>query len=186
MHVASSADSGTLPPKQALPRSASPTRARRLPAICIDENLSPQIAGVFRDIGFRVIEIAKHPRLRGEDERAFIGELYRDNTVFVTGDLEFVNELADHRRRHAGAVYIPQDLPGDDKAWVAFAAAYAIIGRCTEDRHAFRGLIFYVANDGLRIVDRGNDRLQLSWASFHDLVSAVPTQRSPRRRRHRH
>lgn len=133
---------------------------RRLPAICIDENLSPVVANAYRDAGYRVIEVAKHPRMRGKDERSFMSDLSRDNAVFVTGDTAFVNELANTRRRHAGVVYVSQTLLASEKELLASVTAYFIMWRCSESPRAFRERILYVSTDGFRIVYRGKDTLR--------------------------
>ena len=156
-------------------------RRRPLPAICIDENLSTGVADNFREAGYRVVEVSKHPGMRGRDERSFLSALSRDNSVFVTGDTEFVNELVDSRRRHAGVVYIPQPLDADEKELLAYLAAHFIMGRCAESPRAFRERILYVATDGFRMVHGGKDRLHLSFARLRNLSESEPTDRARRK-----
>lgn len=162
-------------------RSAS----RRLPSICIDENLSPEVADQFRAAGFRVIEVSKHPGLRGRDERDFLGELLRENAVFVTGDAEFVRELVDRPRRHPGIVFIEQGSSAKDKAWFSLTAAYGIVGRCDESPHAFAGRIAYVADDGIRVIHRGMETLAYSWPALQNLSDAIQVERVQKPRRQR-
>jgi hypothetical protein len=161
-------------------RSAS----RRLPSICIDENLSPEVANQFRSAGFRVIEVAKHPGLRGRDERDFLGDLLRENAVFVTGDAEFVRELVNRPRRHPGIVFVEQSFSAEDKASYCLTVAYGIIGRCDESPHAFAGRIVYAGDDGIRVIYRGKDTLAYSWPALKHLSEAKPVERV-RKPRHR-
>jgi predicted nuclease of predicted toxin-antitoxin system len=158
---------------------------RRLPSICIDENLSPAVGDVFRKEGFRVLEVSRHPGLRGRDERDFIDDLRRQNAVFVTGDAQFVEEIVDRPRRHAGIVFVEQVSPSGEKEWFCRFAAYGIIGRCEGSPRAFADRIAYVGDDGVRVIYRGQDRLMYSWPALERLAGAQPTQRirNPRRNR---
>jgi hypothetical protein len=158
-------------------------RKHNLPAVCIDENLSPLLATVFREVGYRVYEAAKDPRLHARDEREFLSELYSRNAIFVTADTTFVNELVDAPRRHAGIVYIPQGLLADEKDLLAFMAAHFVLGRCAESSLAFRGRIFYIAHDGIRLIHRGKDLLDISWARLRHLTDAPHTAVVRRKRR---
>src|SRR5688572_24859650 len=116
---------------------------KRLPSICVDENLSPAVADQFRKAGFRVLEVTKHPGLRGRDERNFIDDLLQQNAVFVTGDAEFVEELVAQPRRHAGVVLVEQTSPPQEKESFSLMAAYGIVGRCVDSARAFAGRIAY-------------------------------------------
>jgi predicted nuclease of predicted toxin-antitoxin system len=158
---------------------------KRLPSICIDENLSPALGDVFRREGFRVLEVSKHPGLRGRDERDFIDDLRQQNAVFVTGDAEFVGEIIDQRRRHAGIVFVAQASTAEAKEWFCLFAAYGIIGRCDESPRAFTDRIAYVGVDGVRVIYRGEDTLSYSWAALDHRADARPAERihKPRRRR---
>ena len=156
----------------------------RLPQICIDENLSPSVADQFRKAGFRVLEVAKHPGLRGRDERDFIVDLLGLNAVFVTGDAEFVEEVLDQTTRHAGIVFVEQTSSPRDKEWFSLTAAYGIIGRCADGPRAFHGRIAYLAAEGIRVIHRGRDRLAYSWPALERLAdTTVHRIRKPRRRR---
>lgn len=64
---------------------------KRRPTIVVDEHVHPDIAQVFRDVGFRTLFAARDRRYAGRDEHNYIGELYAANEVFVTSDLEFVS-----------------------------------------------------------------------------------------------
>ena len=150
---------------------------KRLPSICVDENLSPAVADQFRKAGFRVFEVAKHPRLRGRDERDFIGDLLQQNAVFVTGDAEFVEELAEQQERHAGIVFVEQTSPPREKEWFSLTAAYGIIGRCVDSPRAFAGRIAYVGNDGIRVIYRGRDTLAYSWPAIDRWADVNTVQR---------
>ena len=129
----------------------------------MDENLSSAVADRFRNAGFRVLEVTKHPGLRGRDEREFIGELLRMNAVFVTGDAAFVEELEAKPRRHAGIVFIEQMASPLEKEWFSVTAAHGIIGRCADGHRAFHGRIAYVGVDGIRVIYSGRDTLAYSW-----------------------
>src|SRR5262245_41748401 len=164
---------------------AKRTGTKRLPSICIDENLSPALGDVFRKEGFRVLEVSKHPRLRGRDERDFIDELRQENTVFVTGDAEFVEEIVDQRRRHGGIVFVEQAATAQQKEWFCLFAAYGIIGRCDESPRAFADRIAYVGYDGVRVIYRGKDTLSYSWSAIDHREASKPTERIHKPRRSR-
>ncbi len=156
---------------------------RPLPSICIDENLSPAVADEFRNFGYRVFEVAKHPKLRGRDERDFLPELVRENAVFVTGDAEFVSEVIEAPRRHPGMVFIEQSFSSEEKRDFARFAADGIFGRCSDGPRAFAGRIAYVGVDGVRVVYRGKDSLAYSWAALAQRRDSRPVQRMQRSRR---
>ena len=164
---------------------AKRSATKRLPSICIDENLSPAVGDVFRKEGFRVLVISRHRGLRGRDEREFIGELRQQNAVFVTGDAEFVEEIVDRPIRHAGIVFVDQTSTPRAKEWFCLLAAYGIIGRCDESPRAFAGRIAYVGDDGVRVIFGGEDRLIYSWPAIEHRADAAPTQRIRKPRRNR-
>lgn len=155
---------------------------RPLPSICIDENLSPAVADEFRAFGYRVFEAAKHPRLRGRDERDFLPDLLRENAVFVTGDAEFVSEVIESPRPHPGIVLIDQRFSSEQKTDFARFAADGIFGRCADGPRAFAGRVAYVGVDGVRVVYRGKDSLVYSWAALDHRRNANPVQRLLRSR----
>jgi hypothetical protein len=138
---------------------------RKLPSICIDEHLRPELKAIFRDEGFRAIR-ANESRYKGRDEIHYLGEMYARNEAFVTADGDFVNHLVASRiRRHAGVVWIPKQLDHEPQDGFAELAASAIkfqVGR--EGTFAMRGLVLYPSKDGLTVFDGDDDQLIISWA----------------------
>jgi predicted nuclease of predicted toxin-antitoxin system len=154
----------------------SRAKRRARPALCIDENLSPTVAGVFRDIGFRVFEVSKDPHLRGRDEREYSAELYRRNAIFVTADFEYVDEAAGARTRHAGITLIPQQMTDSEKSLLSLVTAHFILGYCSKSSTAFRNRILYAAHDGLRLIHRGENELVASYPRLREHISSDETR----------
>ena len=151
--------------------------AKRLPSICIDENLSSDVADQFRSAGFRVFEVSKHLGLRGRDEHEFIHDLLSQNAVFVTADAKFVGEVVDHPIPHAGIVFVEQTASPQDKEWFSSFAAQGIIGRCVNSPRAFAGRIVYNAVDGIRVIFRGQETLAYSWTALQHRADGHEVQR---------
>lgn len=126
---------------------------KRRPAIVIDEHVHPQVAEVFRDVGFRTLLAARDRRYAGRDEHDYVGELYAANEVFVTSDLKFLLwVLREHGSRHAGLVYLPI---ADTEFRTGFAAVTAgwLWGSTDHSPFAMRGKILYWGTGGLHEVD---------------------------------
>ena len=146
---------------------------RNLPAICLDEHISPAIAAVFARV-FRIVRANRDRRFKGRDERSYIGLLYAENAMFVTSDQKFLEELAASSRRHAGALYIPKQFLDDEKVVLAEMASGYIQGACIESRSALRKQILYAGYDGMRTLVDGKDRLDFSWDHFDHIVTSRP------------
>jgi hypothetical protein len=147
-------------------------RKRRLPVICIDENLGPAVAAAFRP-EFRVVEIAKTSRFKGREEREYLAELYRENAVFVTSDGDFVNDAVERDLRHAGIVYVPSKMTHDEKVYFAEVVGGFIRGGSVSSPHVFRGCVLYPGYDGLRAIRSKIDNMEFSW----DLLSQMLNSR---------
>lgn len=128
-------------------------RTRNGPGICVDEHIVTAIADVFRR-NFSVIEAGKSNEFRGRDERDYLQILYERNLVFVTSDVEFVNEVIDGDLKHAGIVYIPPDMELGQKTYFAEIARAWIGGGTRNSAYAFRGNTLYPAHDGVRFIRR--------------------------------
>jgi hypothetical protein len=138
---------------------------RKLPSICLDEHIRPELKAIFRDDGFRVFR-ANESRYRGRDERDYLDEMYARNEVFVTSDGDFVNDLVESRvKRHAGVVWMPEQLDKEQQDGFAELAASSIKFQVGEEgQFAIRGLVLYPSKDGLTVFDGDKDQLIISWA----------------------
>jgi len=143
---------------------------RPLPAVYLDEHIPPTVATVFRPT-FRTFEAARSPRLKGRDEMSYLGELYSDNGIFVTSDLEFVKRVLEAHTRHAGIVWIPKQLLPEEKVQFAQIVAGYVQGACSGSRTVFRNRVFFPGHDGLRTTGSSDDRgdLEFSWDSFFQM-----------------
>ena len=138
-------------------------RRRRLPSVCVDEHISPEVAVAFRQV-LQTVEASKLRELKGRDERDYIRELRAQNTVFATSDVAFVEHIRRHNIRHAGIIYIPNRMTGTEKLTFAEIAAAFVLGGSRSSSVAFHNCILYPAHDGLRLIRprRGNE-LAFSW-----------------------
>jgi hypothetical protein len=138
---------------------------RKLPSICIDEHLRPDVKTGFVDEGFRVFRVAES-RYKSRDEHNYVGEMYSNNEVFVTADGEFVDDLiASGLKRHAGVVWMPKQLDRQQQTGFVELAASFIKFQVKEDGpFAMRGLLLYPEQTGLRVFDGKKDHLVISWA----------------------
>jgi hypothetical protein len=150
---------------------------KQLPEVYIDEHIKPGIVDTFKELGFKCLLIAKTKKYAGRDERDYIGEIYSEGRLFVTGDVEFVTYVDENKVKHAGIILIPS---GWDDEIVEFALAgllRIVRGEIREfGKNALRRLIFYIAEDGFRVVDgKGEDTLLLSVEAFRqDLETEYP------------
>jgi hypothetical protein len=137
---------------------------RRLPSICIDEHLPPEVKTGFQAEGFRVIR-ANESRYKSVDERHFLGQMYARNEVFATADGEFVDDLAESGlRRHAGIVWLPKQMDREQRTGFVELAATVIKLQVKEDGpFGMRGLLLYPEQTGVRIFDGAKDHLIISW-----------------------
>ena len=156
----------------------------RLPAICVDEHITPAVASVFRTT-FRVIEAGKDRRFRGRDERDFIMDLYRANAVFVTSDRVFADEFAKQRRQHAGAALIPTTYDSNDRILLAQIVRGVIRARCERSPFGMRNHVMIPKEDGLHISLGGLDHLEFSWTRLGQIIAETPpdVQSTARKRR---
>lgn len=145
---------------------------RRLPGICIDEHLPPDVKGQFVEEGFRVIR-ANESRYKSRDEREYLAEMYSLNEIFVTADEEFVDDVIDSGfRRHAGIVWLPTDLDDEQRTGFADLAAGLIKFHVREvGPFTMRGHILYPTAEGPTLFDGETNQLVISWTS---LLSGPP------------
>lgn len=140
----------------------SKKKSRILPSIYIDENLPPSVAAAFRP-DFRTIEISRNSKFKGRDEKDYIAELYSDNGIFVTSDASFINYVVDNGVKHAGIVYVPEQMTIEEKVLFAEITGGFIRGSCASSPFTSRNFVFYPAHDGLRTISRGKNELEFSW-----------------------
>jgi hypothetical protein len=155
-------------------------RQSRLPSIFVDEHLFPAIAESFREIGFRVIEINRTSRFKGHDERSYLPALRRVNAIFVTSDEDYVRWLELNSVQHPGVLFLPKDLPSEDKVWMASVAGYYFRGACRTSRFSLRNQVFFGAYDGLNTRYRGKDLMVFSWDWLLDASNETPPERRSR------
>ena len=126
---------------------------KRRPTIVVDEHVHPEIAEVFKEVGFRTLFAARDRRYGGRDEHDYIGQLYAANEIFVTSDLKFsLWVLREHGTRHAGLVCLPF---ADAEFRAGFAAVTAgwLWGSTDHSPFAIRGKILYWGRGGLHELD---------------------------------
>ena len=134
-------------------RHARSSRKRQGPHICVDEHILRPIADVFRK-RFSVIEAARSNEFSGRDERDYLPTLNQRNTIFVTSDSEFVEDVIDNNLEHAGIVYIPPGMLPDERMLFAEIAAVWIDGATRTSPTAHRGVTLYPGSDGVRFFRR--------------------------------
>jgi hypothetical protein len=131
--------------------------------MCLDEHMDPRVVAGFLGT-FRTIEVAQPNRLKGRDKSDFISELYRGKAVFVTSNGIFVNDAVDKGLKHAGILFVPEQMTVDEK--VLFAKIIGggfVCGACSALRFVFRGRVLYPGHDGLRTIVSRKDSLVFSW-----------------------
>jgi len=150
---------------------------KSLPEIYFDEHIKPGVVETFRDLGFKCLLISKMRKYKSRDEKDYIEEIYSEGRVFVTSDIEFAKYVVDNKIKHSGILLIPS---GWDSDIVEFATA-GLIGIVKGEieqggKNALRRLIFYIAEDGFRVVDeKGKDTLLYSVEAFErDLNTEYP------------
>lgn len=138
---------------------------RRLPSVCLDEHLPPEVKAGFKDASFRVFRAAES-RYRGLDEWEYLATMYARNEVFVTADQEFVNDLADSGlKRHAGVVWLPKQLGREQReGFVELAAAVMRLWVKEYGQFAMRGCLLYPSQTGPTVWDGYANLLIASWA----------------------
>jgi hypothetical protein len=110
------------------------------------------------------IEASRSRRFKGRDEREYLRELFAENTVFVTSDIKFAEQVAESPIRHAGIVYLPSKMTDREKVTFAEVAAGFIRGGCYSSPRAFQNCILYPAHDGVRLLRAKNaSELAISW-----------------------
>jgi hypothetical protein len=130
--------------------------------VFLDEHLDPEIKDVLVDVGYRPIRIQESP-YRGRDERDFISKLRSDAAVFATSDIEFVDEAIGGRIAHGGIWCVNPALSRDERVLLAAINAGFFLG--VPARH-MRGVVSYLAHDGLHLVIDGDDDLAYSFPAM--------------------
>jgi hypothetical protein len=145
---------------------------RRLPSICLDEHIPPELKAQFSAAGFRVIR-ANESSYRGRDEHDYLAEMYSRNEIFVTEDERFVDDVLDSGlRRHAGIVWSPETLDPEQRIGFAELATDWIRSLVREEGpFAMRGTLLYPSKDGPTILVDDKDLLLISW----DALMAGPS-----------
>ena len=150
-------------------------RARgTLPSICIDEHMHRDVASVFRQ-SFRTLEAARWNVVKGRDEREYIADLRSRNIIFVTSDLAFVQDIGASDRKHAGIVYLHNDLDLRRKVTFAGIASAYIEGGCHSSSRALHNCILYPAHDGVRLFrPKHGHELAISWPAIWGVDVHLP------------
>lgn len=142
---------------------------RNLPTIYLDEHIAPEVTEVFKST-FRIVEISKSKRFKGRDELEYLPDLYAENGMFVTSDMPFVNAVRDNHIRHAGIVYIPNEIADDEKIFVAELISGFVRGACSASRFGLRNRIIYPGYDGIRSSLGDKDELEFSWGWLSQMM----------------
>ncbi len=152
---------------------------RKALTVCIDEHVPPEVKAAFQSFGFRAIRAAETRDYQGRDEADYLPLLYSRNEIFVTGDTAFVQRLVDGGpTKHAGVVFVPQQLDRSAREDYCRIAAGYITGFTDQSRFALRRHVIYPNVDGLHLIDaRRRDRLALSWDWLRMEVDRPTTNR---------
>lgn len=138
------------------------SKKNKKPIIYTDGNIDTKIAKLFKDEGFKVIEISKVKRFEKKDERDFVpNEIWRKNGIFITSDREFAEEIINTKMRHKGIVFIPQEADLDYKIHIAELMQIII-----KNIPPIEGIILYIDHDGIKAMNTKNSKdktLIISW-----------------------
>jgi predicted nuclease of predicted toxin-antitoxin system len=135
------------------------TRRRRRVTLYLDEHIAPETKKILADADWRVIRIQESP-YRGRDERDFIGELRSQSAIFVTSDIEFVDEVVREGIKHGGIWLINPALERDERLMLAALNAGLFAGTPPRDP---RDIVSYLAYDGLHLMNGERDVLAYSF-----------------------
>jgi hypothetical protein len=135
-----------------------------LPLIYCDVHIKQGALEAFTELGFKYIRIPQS-KYRGIDEKDFIGNLYAENALFATGDVEFTKWVREQNIKHAGILEIHPDFDNEEAKWTADGVAkIAKVLIRQRGKHALRRHIIYLDIDGFRVFDdKGDDNLFYSW-----------------------
>jgi hypothetical protein len=151
---------------------ANKKRRSKLPSICVDEHIPPNVTARFRLV-LRTVEASKQARFRGRDEREYLRELFAQNTVFATSDVKFVEDTRSRGVKHAGLIYLPNRMTDSEKEYFAELAAVFVQGGCRSSSSAFHNCILYPAHDGVRLIrPRRGVELAFSWHWLREIRNA--------------
>ncbi len=133
--------------------------------VCIDEHLPPELKALFQARGFRAIRASETRGYHEQDESDYLPLLYSRDQIFVTGDFEFAKSVVDRKIvHHAGIVFIPQGLDGQDRELFCDVAASVIAVITRDSRFAMRGCVIYPDVNGVYVIEGDKDELRVSWA----------------------
>jgi len=141
--------------------------AKRRYTLYLDEHIDPAAKPIFEEVGFRCIRISES-RYRGQDEHDYVANLYAEGAVFVTGDQRFIEDVEEQRMRHAGIIWIPATLLRDEKQLLVAVMAGFLKGA---DLRQMKGIIMYLAHDGIHFRGRARDLLVYSIQSIQQDVN---------------
>ena len=145
---------------------------KRRQTIYLDEHIDPVVKEIFANAGFRCIRITES-RYRGKDEHDYIADLYAERAVFVTSDQRFIEHVASGDIRHAGIIWIPSVLYRSEKELLAVIIAGYMAGH---ELRQMRGMILFLAHDGLRLTDGDDDELVASFPTIRRDFAALLKQ----------
>ena len=134
---------------------------KRRHTVLVDEHVHDWVAAVFREYDFRVLNASRDHKYHGRDERGYIGELRRDNIVFVTQDREFVQRLTLEGVQHGGVIWLPKGWP-KEAAIAVHAAVGMLLGALDQSSKGAHNTVIRIADDGLYTIINGRE--QLAWS----------------------
>jgi hypothetical protein len=99
----------------------------------------------------------------GREGRDYIREIFAEEKLFATGDIEFVNEVIATNTKHAGILVLPTYPVNEVVEAVAGILAEQVRGYIKANgRNSVKRKVFYVDQDGFYIVEKGIKRLEYS------------------------
>lgn len=131
-----------------------------------DEHIHPSAISAFKEQGYKCILISKTRQYAGVDERNYIQQIRSEGAFFVTGDVEFIEDVIRQKIKHAGIILIPTGWE-DDLLYLAAAgiAGYVLGFIDREGRRSLYDKIFSIEDDGYHITEKGIDKLGYSTVS---------------------
>jgi hypothetical protein len=132
-----------------------------------DEHIHPSVINAFKDQGYKCILISKTRQYAGVDERKYIQHIRAEGAFFVTGDIEFIEDVIQQKIKHAGIILIPTRWEDDVLGFAAAGIAGCVLGIIDwKGRRSLYNMIFSIEEDGFHITEKGINKLDYSIDQF--------------------
>src|SRR5919202_1114114 len=136
---------------------------RDLPKLYFDEHVKPDVIMAFKEGGFKCLLISKTSKYAGRDEKDYIQEIYAEEKVFVTGDIEFIRYVVANKIKHAGILGVPSTWDNEIAGKASAALAGLVKTRVRQlGKNSLKKVVLYVDDDGYHVIAKGIQRLVYS------------------------